>query len=219
MTTAKTARERLIAIARQGSPYRWNQVFTPGGIPEPDPTRVVGKGFDFTRTVQVLDSVDGTVDGRVELRVLEEGEALFLRTRLSWLSSTGGEHESFASYKLTSAAAERLDKTPVEEKPTKDEVENIGVLSEALFAAIEEAAKYGANWKQTYPGAGFDLYADDDQRAATEAKRDYHARAVLAAREVEPDLLCMLSDTDLGAVQPNEISAILDWVERQPEIS
>jgi hypothetical protein len=219
MTTAKTAHERLITIARQGSSYRWDQVFTPGGIPEPDPTRIVGKGFDFTRTIQVLDSVDGTVDGTVELRMLEEDEALFLRTRLSWQSSTGGEHESFASYKLTSGAAERLDNTPVGEKPTQDEIEDMGVLSEALFTAIEEAGRYEASWKQTYPGAGFDLYDDDDQRAATQAKHDYHAQAVLAAKEAEPDLLCMLSDTDLGAVHPNEISAILDWVEHQPEVS
>lgn len=222
ISTAQVAHEHLIAIASRGNAYRWNQVFTPGGIPEPDPTRIVGKGFDFTHAIQVPDNVDGTVDGTVELRVLalEDDEALFLRARLSWQSSTGGEHKSSACYTLTPASAEQLSNTPVEEEPGRN-IEDLPGLFEAIFEAVEEAAGYKADWEQTYPGSDFDWYNDEDENESMAAAvaHDYHVRVVHAANEAEPDLLCMLSDSELGAVHPDEIGKILAWVERQPEIS
>jgi hypothetical protein len=85
------------------------------------------------------------------------------------------------------------------------------LIWEAMSQAADQAAPYKAVWSQTVPEA--------DTMELAAALLDHHSEAVLAAGEAEPLLLCMLSDTDMGAVERAELAKLLEWVQAQPEVA
>ncbi len=237
MSAVMEAYNSLMNRAAQGRPYVHSEVYYPEvGPDDPRTRRVVGHGHDFTRTVPVLDvSNDATVDGTAALRVLRltaesEGEVLLLRARLTWTTSAGAEHASYACYKLTADAAAHLAQqpmTPPEENADEfdpnafaDAASAFLALTEALDPVFEDAERYRADWQQTFPGSDFDdSYYDsgefDDEVAR--ANEAYHSQAVRQATKDEPELLCMLSDGELGVVSPQELVGLWSWVSRQPK--
>ena len=122
-----TAYNRLMELAETGRPYVDAEVFYPVPTEQDDPrhTQVVGRGYDFERTVEMTDRLTNQpVSGTAKLRVLRmtkgDEPTLFLRTRLEWATSADAKHASHASYILTSAAATKLANQSTEaEGPTE----------------------------------------------------------------------------------------------------
>jgi len=244
MSEIVDAHARLLAMAGAGAEYRRDQV----DVLDPDDTNgaeIVGHGRDFIKNIQVLDasgapSVAGKAALRLLARIQPDGDThLFMRARLDW-ATDAGEHTSFAGYLISTAGAAALAGAAESPAPklTEDEVSAMlagedgaqkaaELLGEALSHSMQQLSEYGANWLQTYPGSGF-WYGEHDglvrsdgepDLEAIERSSDYHEAAVRAAKEAEPDLLCMLSDSDFGAVEPAELPTILRWVEQNPDLA
>jgi hypothetical protein len=239
MTDVMTAYTTLLELAAAGRAYVDGEVFNPVPTEENDPRRttVVGHGFDFERTMPVVDrTTDQPVNGTAKLRVLHltKGEELklFLRARLEWTTSTGDEHASYACYQITATAAAQLAAKEPEDpsaaenfdpaaEPTPEEYD---AALGALFEAVNDAVTYEAVWQQTFPGsdninfnAMFELTDAEQEALATASK--YHEKAVVAAKAAEPQLLGMLAFMDMGDVGPAELGQLLEWVTAQPEVA
>ena len=225
MSSVKDAYQALLAVAAIGRPYRFDQVYAGYSVSPEEEAGVIGTGCDFTLTTPVLDrdtSANATVDGTAELRVLRltnKGNLrLLVRIRLTWTTSAGDTHVSFAVYEITPEAAARLAVMPEVEESGIDygalpADERDAAAFRALMEAGDEAEHYNAIWLQTYPGEEVEYLGPD------EATGEYHSAAIEAAKQAAPELLCMLSDMDMGSVEPREISLINAWVQRQPKTS
>lgn len=193
MTAASNAYAALVSIASQGRPYRYDEVYTNYGKKELEPECIIGNGFDFTAQVPMLgDSAGLLVQGRAELRILrlhnKNTPRLLLRTRLSWLTAVSERHTSFAAYEITPEAVSRLQETG----------------NSAGFADSCDTS-----WIQTYP--------DSDPKKAYElpeqAVVDYHSLAARTAQKTAPALLCMLTDTNTGSMEPQELVLLLEYIQ------
>lgn len=219
MTTPVTlsdAHRALLSMANQGQPYRNDQVYHPHMYVEGAESTIVGTGFDLARNVTV--TLDGTtVDATAELRVLAMTNGnLFIRTWLNW-ASPFGNHRSYVGYDLSPAAIVQLGAQPVTPDTNPEIVEDdfedtldLGDALSGLMDFMDEQDDLGASWQQQYPNAGEEL---------TNEEIEYHGKFVLAARETEPSLLNMLSDSDLGGAEAQEIIDLLNWLRQQPEVS
>ncbi|HSE61442.1 MAG TPA: hypothetical protein VLA88_04075 [Candidatus Saccharimonadales bacterium] len=215
MTTAQ-AFTGLAAFAATGGCF--TNAMTYRELPhDADPHRVVARGYVLTRKLDVQDrDTDGTVQGTATVRVLRRDDgALMLRVRVEWTTSAGAQHATQAAYVIATPERAQAGSDAMAEKGM-----NTGI-GETLSAMID----YNAAWRQEYPGA-----LDDDgdsleqyermtgpERLAADKAEEYHARTVLALRGAEPDMLCMLSDSSLGSVQPDELDKIYGWLQQQPE--
>lgn len=213
----------LLDIAARGREFFHGQVYYPQ-VPDNDPrmSQSVGHGYDFVRSVTV-PSVGGQppAEGTASLRVIRltnaDGYALMLRTRLTW-TSPFGEHQSYACYELLPEAIEYLSNAPVpDEGPSEEEIiamdptEVSALLFDTMAVMAEHAAPYQAEWLQKVPESG------SIQRIGE--AHDYHSQAIMATAESEPQLLCMLSDMDMGMVERDEPARLFEWVRQQPEVA
>lgn len=209
MKTPSTARAFLLGVATTGREFKHNEV-----LPD-DPTKtdlVLGRGHDFTRTVEVADPWSvARLSGQASLRLIKlekpDGNLdLFLRTRLSWavgevgtagvqfVRSAGdyeGEYSSWAKYVINDKGAVRLD--------------------EQLYTGTNDdwhrsRSYYDAEWQQYYPGALFQAMGVAHDQAV------YHRETVQATQREHPGLLDMLSSTERGIVGPKELVNIAAWV-------
>jgi hypothetical protein len=230
---------RLRDFAGTGKPYALNEVYTAdyGLRSDQRPSDHAGTGYEFERKVQVPDrTTDQMVTGTANFRILklthEEKEGtLFLRTRLTVTTSTGETHTSYAKYNLWDITVTFLARELGKPEPTAEEfglsfdpeeLVNSGQeptaaqaeeIMEALLAQAEEQSTYEAAWLQSYPR---EPETCDSELEALQML-EYHQRVILAAIEAEPDLLCMLSYQDQGAVGPEELMQLLNWLRSQPE--
>jgi hypothetical protein len=216
---------------------------TPDSEPVPTPGMhhafmPVGHGHDFTRKLRLptmvgQDAVEATASFRVLWLTYKEVPELFVRTRLEWTSSEG-KHTSFAAYYLTeevvrthmAAAYDNPPPTPqlsfdvddptAFEDMSKEQLQ--AVLDEGMDLMIEQAkrdAPYHASWRQTVPTSGDPEIGE----AMIGQYGNSHGASVMAAKNVEPDMLCMLSDSDMGSVDVDELIRLANWVSAQPEVA
>lgn len=218
MTTLHEAHRALLDMAANGEQYRKDQILF---LDENDSSgaEIVGRGFDLERIVSVaLDST--TTDANVRFRMLAMPDGvLYIRTWLDWTSSYG-DHHSFVNYKLDAESIEILDAQPPQPEEEVDESSlNMDDAVGILFEHVDLQAKIGADWRQDYPQP---VHAADDYEEPSlpdNMAMEYHSKFVLAARETEPKLLNMLSDTDLGGAEAQEIIDLYDWLVQQPEVN
>lgn len=223
----------LMALAATGAPFTFDEVFhTSQANRGQDPAQIVGNGYDFDLPVEVPDVVEGkSVTGTASLRVLNMPNtsrggrpALFLRTWLRWTTSNGNRHTSYASYQITAQDAQSLADSATNagsgpehdldpDNLTPEDLER-GIAM--LFALMDEATTYNAQWMQTYPGwDGEAEHSLDLSPGAIDAAEEYHPQAIHAAVEGCPDFLCMLSDSDFGTVAPDELDKLLKGITTQ----
>lgn len=253
MTAIVEAFDGLRALARTGSPFRHDQVYA-NFQAEPDEVReaLVGRGYDIVRTVQVPDSdTDTSVGGTVSIRVIDAdgpglrdvadtGPALILRVNLTWTTSSGGQHRSYALYTIPVKNAAILEEqTP----PDMSELEALGEDADseesraAAYKVLGRQAEinglYGADWRETFPGSVANLLNEADDGSDTlrvtvddgfmrgyEDAATYHMAAVNAAKEVGPSAACLLSGSEGGgAASPDEIVTVYEWLREQPEVA
>lgn len=219
MTEAMQAYDKLISYAKGGREYRYDEVFTVEEWTVVDGAAIIATGHDIERTIQVIDTAPGnTVTGTAALRILYriDGDepTLFIRIKLSWVTSDGGKHESFAAYDLSRTVAESLPFTLAAYPEVTDGDQSFDDIESALSAVFDimnTMSASGAEWRQTYPGSD-SMFSEIDEEDDIQEEDGYHARAVIAAQEAEPDLLCMLSDSELGQASGDELVRILDWI-------
>jgi hypothetical protein len=225
------AYEQMLRFATTGRIYTYGEVFRGE---EYSADTEVGTGYDFERTVRVMDrGRTSTVDGKVSFRILrlthlDAAGTLFLRARLTWTTSKGEEHESFASYDLRdrtaralalqyATGAPELDAGQIisdyDEHPAEHDDSVSRLLTDAM-EALNNARPYRADWHQGYPYSPEFMPEGYDFTDMLE----YHGDAVIAVQQSEP-VLCMLADLDLGAVHPNELVLLYTWLLQQPESS
>lgn len=230
MPTVLEGYNALCAIAVQGTAFRRNQVFHVSGD-DPEGAQIYGHGFDFSRSVEVLNRTEtALMPGTAELRVIMTPDGtLFLRTWLTWITSSG-EHKSYASYEFTSETAAHLDANPppaIDTAQINEDNVTIDEIAESVFNVLDQAAPYKANWKQIIPGLpdfdemetfDWESWTEEQDAAAMEAKR-YHARAIADAVTREPELLCMLAESDFDVVRAYHLPYLFNWVNRQPEVA
>lgn len=228
--TAK-AFDGLARLAATGTDYTKAMTYRHLADQSPENlAQVVARGHMFTQAVEVPDQdTDNSVTGNASVRVLHTTSGtLLLCARVEWRTSSGVAHAAQAAYAIESrAAAQNLADTmstvvatPVGEDPTPEERESIARAADTDLAT---SLSIDASWGHEYPGAfnsesDFDAYAELDQagKAVVEAAAEYHEHAVLALMEAHPQMLCMLSDSALGSVHPDELEKILAWATSQP---
>lgn len=207
METVFDAHRALLDMASRAREYTEYDI---KHLAENDPTAndIAGKGFDLERDIRVaLDA--SSVAAKVRLRVLAKTNGnLFIRIWLEWTSQFG-DHRSFACYDLTPTAINMLAEqaSTAQSKEEIDESKiNIDDAVALIFDQFDAQEALGTDWQQTYP-------------QLTNECADYHGKLVLAARDTEPRLLNMLSNTELGAAEAQEIIDLLDWLKGQPEVN
>jgi hypothetical protein len=224
MSAVLEAYNALMAIAGSGPEFVHGNVYHPT-VPANHPrmSQVIGRGYDWTRIVPVADQYTGaTVQATASLRLIRmdgevdgvvvPGTSLFIRARLSWVTSRGGSYASYACYDITPQAAVVLSRTAptVDDGPSDAEFDQMTPekLVETAFGAVSEAmsdaGRYNADWIQTLPPGEEGWPSNEDS--------EYHSKTVLAAIADQPLLLCMLSDMDLGGVEPQELGNLLTWI-------
>lgn len=218
MTTPVTlsdAHRSLLDLANKGREYRNDEVYHTYQLTAGTELDIIANGFDLERRITV--TLDGTAtEANVQLRVLAMRNGnLFIRTWLDW-TSPFGDHRSYVGYDLSPEAIVKIGAQPV----TPDTDPGIGTdyedtldLSEALSAIgdyMGEMEDLGVTWQQHYPNV---------LEGLTNEEVEYHGKFVIAARDVEPKLLNMLSDSELGGAEAQEIIDLLDWLNQQPEVT
>jgi hypothetical protein len=217
MTTQVTlsdAHRSLLALANNGREYRNDEVYHAHQLTTGTELDIVGSGFDLDRHVTV--NLDGTAtDAHVQLRVLAMRNGnLFVRTWLNWTSSFG-DHRSYVGYDLSPEAIVKLGGKPITPDTNPEMLDGEGTIDfgdalDGLMDFMSEMDELGTHWDQQYP---------HDLEEITNEEIEYHGKFVLAARETEPMLLNMLSDSELGAAEAQEIIDLLTWLSQQPEVT
>ncbi|HEU5121357.1 MAG TPA: hypothetical protein VFT59_00795 [Candidatus Saccharimonadales bacterium] len=208
-TTLFDAHRAMLGLAGRGGQYRQDQVFQPA---EEDAARaaIVGKGFDLERNITVNPG-DAPVDAVVQLRVLAMLSGnLFIRIWLNW-TSPFGNHRAFVNYDLSSEAINTLAEQVPDDKAQEANSSTANTMTDdealnVLFEHFEAQDTLGTNWYHEYPDFTDEIIA-------------HHVNLVLAARKSEPKLLGMLSDSELGAAEAQEIIDLYDWLRQQPEVT
>jgi hypothetical protein len=235
------AYQNLLDIASRGREFVDGEVFTPI-VADDDPrmSEVIGNGFDFVRTV-LVDDVDETneqIEGTFALRVLRltrnEETTLFLRSRVTWRTSAGAMHESFAKYDLTASAVDELANMETASDSNADEIDFDSMSEEEVMQAVvpmlmdvfSDEHRMRSYWCQTFPGSEGELFPADMSeeeyskiRGSVDAAFKYQERAITRLQEREYQLACMLSWMDMGTVGSEELISLLAWVSEQPEVS
>lgn len=191
-------------------------------------------------------TVEGTVHLRVLRLTNGEELRLLLRTRLEWTTSAGVDHVNSAYYDLSRNDVENLslmDPPSVSDIETASkeidekfgDPENIsmdqasdllGMLFEQILSAPNSHCK--ASWNHSWSNeiseeeAESLLSKDLDTRTAriaeSDAEGDYHVRVIYDLFRREEPLVCMLSDTEFGAVYAAELITLSDWVENNATV-
>jgi hypothetical protein len=221
--SAQEAFDGLAAFAATGSAFTNAMIFR---IPPPDadPEEVVANGYVLTRALDVPDrDRDGTVPAVATVRVLRKHDgSLLLRARVEWTTSAGAHHAAQAAYAIESAAnAQAGSDVMATQRLGMPRAEAIGTGASAII-------DYGATWRQEYPGALDDDYGFEElleqenartleERHTTALTEEYHKQVVVALGANHPEMLCMLSESVLGSVHPDELDKVFGWVRQQPE--
>jgi hypothetical protein len=215
MSNLSTAHRSLLDMANRGRQYRNDEVLHAYQITDGTEAIIVGTGFDLERTITV--NLDGTdTEARVQLRLLAKTDGnLFIRTWLNW-TSPFGDHRSYVGYDLSPDAIVQLSAQPVTPDTNPEIVEDdedtmdLGDALSTLSDYMDDMDDLGTTWSQHYP---------HDLEEITNEEIEYHGKFVLAAREIEPMLLNMLSDSDLGGAEAQEIIDLQVWLSQQPEVT
>lgn len=193
---------------------------------------VIAKGHEIVLPVEVPDQgTEGTVTGTSKVRVLlrTTDGALLLRARVEWQTSQGHQHAAQAAYaiasremaqKVTETMADVMASPLPDDNPTPQDRERI---RRAAGADIAITIEVNGSWEHEYPGVlnnedDFEAYArlNEAARSVIDARVEYHERAVDALITAHPEMLCMLTPTDMGSVHPDELEKLLSWLSRQP---
>lgn len=225
MTEVMDAYDGLLAIARQGRAFRYDEVYGPPYTHE-KPDRRFGSGFDFEMFVEVPDIFEGqNVEATVVLRVINTSqESLFLRCRLTWIASDGKSYQSSAVYDISRDAAGQLalEVKEADRLVSQDdfpEGEDQEALERMLATMLEldtEAEAYKAVWHQSVTGADENEVATDEE---LDRCNEYHAMVIVHLQDAGIDVACMLSDSEAGEVLPEELGKLYDWVKTRPEVA
>lgn len=227
MSNAVESYTTLMQLAATGRDFTLGEI----RVLDPDDTSATlffGTGFDFSTSLQVPDITDGqTVEAIAQLRVIRtDMDTLYLRTRLDWTTFEGDKHESHAVYNLTPEAAHQLanqepsatfDSATFDENTlcTMSPAELINLVTEAVFDNEDRASQFEARWHQVFPGS--DGSVDDLEILGRHTH--YHERVIMGLHEQGEQIICMLSDMDLGSVDPTELDTLLAWITTRPSLT
>lgn len=239
MTEVVKAHRKLLEIAGMGREYQNDEVWL--SLPQgSDGTKIVGTGHDFEQDVQVVDRLGvARYAGKAALRLIAlTGEdnsdpRLLLRTRLTW-ETEQGEHSSSASYDMTARSAADLEAaddqpspyrllTSAERRAMLYGESTIDIAIGLIDEDIRMADDCGAAWSQSYPGYGaaFGEVVDDVDEswrlagAEFEEIGGYHHYAIEQAKTEQPQLLTMLTSTELAVPEADDLPKISEWVEHR----